>query len=67
LNPAELPWWIRAILKMGARVIKDPAAKKRMSEGFDYMDRDSIEPITRWYERQIAPKLKEAERVAELV
>ena len=53
LNPAELPWWVRAILKMGARVIKDPAAKKRMSEGFDYMDRNSISPILKWYEAQI--------------
>ncbi len=67
LIPSELPWWVRLVLKMGARVIKDPEAKKRMSEGFDYMDRNSLGPILDWYKRQIAPKAKKPARVAELV
>ncbi|WP_422080967.1 flavodoxin domain-containing protein [Ulvibacterium sp.] len=44
----ELPWYIRFSLKFAARVEKDPEIKKRMSEGFDYMDKHSIGPILEW-------------------
>ena len=44
----ELPWYIRLALKLGARIEKDPTIKKRMAEGFDYMDKSSIEPILEW-------------------
>lgn len=44
----KLPWSVRLIMKFAARVEKDPDTKKRMEEGFDYMDKSSIEPILKW-------------------
>lgn len=46
----DLPWWIRGMLKMASRVEKNPEIKKRMAEGFDYMDKQSIVPILDWVE-----------------
>lgn len=48
LNLASLPWWMRALLRLAARMTKDPEEAQRMSEGFDYMDRSSLEPIVAW-------------------
>lgn len=45
---AELPWWIRIMMKFAAKGEKDPEVKKRMAEGFDYMDKSSIKPILAW-------------------
>ena len=67
LIPEDLPWWIRTMLKMVARASNDPETKKRMSEGFDYMDRDSLEPILTWYRKQTAPVVTKKDRVPELV
>lgn len=60
----EMPWLIRLMLKLVAKASKDPETKKRMSEGFDYMDRESLAPILRWYEAQTRPaprKVREPE------
>lgn len=55
----ELPWWLRLSMKLAARVEKDPETKKRMAEGFDYMDKSSIEPILQWISNTIkTEKLK---------
>ena len=43
--PAELSWYDRVMLKIGAMANKDPQARKEELEGFDYMDRSGIEPI----------------------
>ena len=48
LNIKELPWLIRLMLKMGAKQEKDPEIKKRMEEGFDYLDQSSTLPIVEW-------------------
>ena len=48
LEVKALPWWVRTLLKLAARMSKDPEAGRRMIEGFDYMDRDSLKPILDW-------------------
>ncbi|MGB5708133.1 MAG: flavodoxin domain-containing protein [Arenicellales bacterium] len=45
LRPAELNWWVRLILRIGAWKNDDPEAKKEELLGFDYMDKSSIKPI----------------------
>jgi menaquinone-dependent protoporphyrinogen IX oxidase len=44
-KPEELTWWDRLMLKIGALINKDPEARKQELEGFDFMDKSSIEPI----------------------
>jgi menaquinone-dependent protoporphyrinogen IX oxidase len=64
---SELPLWSRILLKGLARVIKDPEESKRMTEGFDYMDRESLEPILRWYEKYHRPaKAEKKEYMVEM-
>lgn len=48
LDLALLPWWLRALLRLAARLTKDPEEAQRMREGFDYMDRSALEPIVEW-------------------
>lgn len=55
LDLEELPWLLRMMLKLAARASQDPEAKSRMSEGFDYMDRNSLKPILEWYAAQTRP------------
>ncbi len=45
LNLKEVSWWVRLILKIGAWKNDNPEAKKHELEGFDFMDKSSIEPI----------------------
>ena len=45
LDPKEISWWGRLILKIGAWKNDDPEAKKQELEGFDFMDKSGIEPI----------------------
>ena len=66
LDLDELPWFLRILLKLGGKASKDPETKRRMSEGFDYMDRNSLEHILQWYAAQVRPvprKEKETELV----
>ena len=44
-RPEELTWYDRMMLKIGGMRNPDPVAKKEELEGFDYMDKNSIEPI----------------------
>ena len=72
LDVRALPWWVRTMLKLAARMSNDPDAARRMTEGFDYMDRDSLKPILEWIaarggpvqpakpERKPRPELAEA-------
>lgn len=48
----ELPWLMRLFMKIASKVEKDPDTKKRMAEGFDYMEKTSIEPIFEWIAKQ---------------
>lgn len=51
LNPKAVSWWHSVILKTGAWKNKDPVAKREELEGFDFMDKPSIEPILRWVQQ----------------
>lgn len=44
----KLGWWVRLIMKIGAWKNDDPESRKEELEGFDFMDRSSIEPIVAW-------------------
>jgi menaquinone-dependent protoporphyrinogen IX oxidase len=63
----ELPWWLRLMVRLASRVEKDSEAKERMSEGFDYLDRESLDPILVWYQRQVRPVSPPQIPIAELV
>ncbi|MGB5667772.1 MAG: flavodoxin domain-containing protein [Maribacter sp.] len=43
--PKELTWFDWMMLKIAALANKDPEARKQEFEGFDFMDKSSIEPI----------------------
>lgn len=43
--PAQLSWYDRMMLIIGGLTNKDPEAGKQELEGFDFMDKSSIEPI----------------------
>jgi len=44
----KLPWWTRLILRIGSLGEKDPDTQKRMTQGFDFMEKSNIEPIIKW-------------------
>lgn len=48
LDLSQLPFWLRFMLRIAGRANKDPETRQRMTEGFDYMDRASLEPILSW-------------------
>jgi len=48
--PEELTLYDRIMLKIAGMANKDPQAKKEELEGFDYMDKSSIEPILKQIE-----------------
>ncbi len=43
--PKELTFFDRVMLRIGARFNKDPEARQQELEGFDFMDKESIEPV----------------------
>ena len=43
--PKQLSWYDRMMLKIAALANKDSEARKQEFEGFDFMDKSSIEPI----------------------
>ncbi|MEN8125413.1 MAG: flavodoxin domain-containing protein [Bacteroidota bacterium] len=45
MNPMELSWGLRQIMRIGALINPDPQASKEERRGFDYMDKSSIKPI----------------------
>ena len=55
LDVKALPWWVRTMLKLAARMMKDPEAARRMTKGFDYMDRDSLKSILAWIAARRGP------------
>jgi len=44
-KPEELTWWDRLMLIIGALKNRDPEVRKQEFEGFDFMDKSSIEPV----------------------
>ncbi len=68
LDLRVLPWWLRALLRLAARMTKDPEEARRMSEGFDFMDRNSLEPIVEWiFARRNAGQRATAQPLLEVV
>ncbi len=49
--PEQLTWYDRMMLRIRALANKDPQARKEELEGFDYMDKSSIEPILKLVEQ----------------
>ncbi|GAB1264879.1 flavodoxin domain-containing protein [Aurantivibrio infirmus] len=45
LDISMVSWWTRVVLKIGAWAAKNEQDKREMTEGFDFMDKNSIEPI----------------------
>jgi len=47
-KPEELTWFHRLMLKIAASTNNNPEARNQELEGFDFMDKSSIEPIVEW-------------------
>jgi menaquinone-dependent protoporphyrinogen IX oxidase len=45
LDHSKLSWWLRQILWIGSFFNPDREASKEERDGFDYVDKESIEPI----------------------
>ena len=45
LDHSKVSWWVRQILWMGSLFNTDPEASKDERYGFDYVDKESIQPI----------------------
>jgi len=45
LDHSDLSWWLRLVLRVGAWKNDDPKTAKEELEGFDFVDKSSIEPI----------------------
>lgn len=43
--PSQLSWYDRMMLIIASMANKDPVARKQEFQGFDFMDKSSIEPI----------------------
>ena len=50
-KPEELTWWDRSMLKIGAMISKDPEVRKQELDGFEFMDKSSIDPILKLIRR----------------
>ena len=51
LDHSKISWWLRQILWVGSLFNPDPQARKEERRGFDYVDKDSIEPIIKMIQR----------------
>ncbi|MFX0556480.1 flavodoxin domain-containing protein [Maribacter sp. CXY002] len=56
MDPTKLNWTLRQIMRIGALLNPDPQASKEEREGFDYVDKASIEPIIKLIQRYQAIK-----------
>ena len=45
LDHSKVSWWVRQMLWMGSLFNPDPDARKDERQGFDYVEKESIEPI----------------------
>ncbi len=45
LDHSKVSWWVRLLLLIGSLINPDPKASKEERNGFDYVDKESIEPI----------------------
>lgn len=60
---SEVSWWLRLMLRLVGAVSKDPDVKRRMTEGFDFMDPEKLKPILQWVTRQIPAAAEKNDRV----
>ena len=60
LDHSKVSWWVRQMLWMGSLFNPDPDARKDERQGFDYVEKESIEPIV-----QLARQFKEIEMPVE--
>ncbi|MFD2724674.1 flavodoxin domain-containing protein [Hyunsoonleella rubra] len=51
LDHSKVSWWVRQMLRIGALFNSDPEASKDERYGFDYMDKESIEPIIKMIQK----------------
>lgn len=51
LDHYKVSWWVRQILRVGSLFNRDPEASKDERYGFNYVDKDSIEPILKRIEQ----------------
>jgi len=49
--PEQLTWFDRIMLKIASLTNKDPKTRKEEFEGFDFMDKSSIEPILKFVQQ----------------
>lgn len=57
LDHTKVNWVVKVMLWMGSLFNRDPEASKDERYGFDYMDKDSIEPIIRLVGQLIQPEV----------
>jgi len=50
LDHTDVSWWLKLMLNIVGKMNRDPSASKDEMEGFDYMDKSSIEPIVKLIE-----------------
>ena len=62
-RPNDLSWYNRAMLIVATLKNPDPVASREELEGFDYMDKDSIAPISALAEEYTARELKSSASV----
>ena len=48
---ADLSWWTKIILAIGAWMNDDPESRKQELHGFDFVDKASIEPVVKLIEK----------------
>ncbi len=60
LDHSKVSWWVRQMLWMGSIFNPDPDARKYERQGFDYVEKESIEPII-----TLASQFKEIEMLVE--
>ena len=64
MNPKDLSWWLRMVLRIGAWRNKNPEDKKQELEGFDFMDKTGIEPILKLVRQRQSTEATPTQRVA---
>ena len=59
LDHSKVSWWVRQALWVGSVFNPDPGARRDERYGFDYVDKDSIEPIVRLVRKLKQQRLKQ--------
>lgn len=64
-NPKEHTWWDRIMLIIGSMKNPDPVASKEELNGFDFMDKASIEPLVELIQHYTSPPSVTIRRVSQ--